>query len=120
MHATRFVNLLLIIVFTYSFKTATGQGTAPGYSIESTYGYTYSEQMVEGGEGFMLFTRIYLPEGEGPWPLVMTRTPYAYGNATGDNLVTGQEYAKRGLGYVVQGSTVLFNCIRTACSSRIS
>ncbi|NLN98849.1 MAG: CocE/NonD family hydrolase [Bacteroidales bacterium] len=64
-------------------------------------GYTYSEQMVEGGDGFKLLTRIYLPEGEGPWPVVVTRTPYVYGGR-GDNLLLGREYAKRGIGYIQQ------------------
>ena len=46
--------------------------------------YTYFEEMVEGGDGFKLLTRIYLPEGDGPWPVVVTRTPYVYGGR-GDN-----------------------------------
>ncbi len=72
------------------------------FSIDPTYEYTFQELMIEGGEGYKLFTKIYLPEGKGPWPVVMTRTPYAYGENKGDNVSLGQEYAKRGLGYVVQ------------------
>jgi uncharacterized protein len=77
------------------------QTAAPKYSIEPVYDYAYTEQMVEGGGGYKLFTRIYLPVGEGPWPVVMTRTPYAFG-ATGDNITIGRDYARRGLGYVMQ------------------
>ncbi len=72
------------------------------FSVKPTFEYTYQEKMIEGGEGYNLFTRIYLPKGEGPWPVVMTRTPYAFGEVKGDNVFLGQEYAKRGLGYVVQ------------------
>ena len=43
---------------------------------------------------------VYLPVGEGPWPVAFTRTPY--GNIQGDQLVLGQEYAKRGMGFIQQ------------------
>ena len=43
--------------------------------VPASHGYTYTEEMVPGGGGFKLLTRIYLPEGEGPWPVVVTRTP---------------------------------------------
>ena len=67
----------------------------------ATHGYTYTEEMVQGGSGFKLLTRIYLPEGEGPWPVVVTRTPYVYGGR-GDNNALGREYARRGIGYIQQ------------------
>lgn len=72
------------------------------FGVAPTYDYAYDEMMIDGGEGFKLFTRVYLPKGDGPWPVVMTRTPYAFGKTTGDNMLLGQAYAKRGLGYVVQ------------------
>lgn len=71
------------------------------FGVEAKYGYKYFEEMVLGGDTFKLMTRIYLPEGEGPWPVVVTRTPYVYGGS-GDNNVTGREYAKRGIGYIQQ------------------
>jgi len=63
--------------------------------------YRYFEEMVEGGDGFKLLTRIYLPEGEGPWPVVVTRTPYVY-MGRGDTNAAGREWAKRGIGYIQQ------------------
>lgn len=63
--------------------------------------YRYFEEMVEGGDGFKLLTRIYLPEGDGPWPVVVTRTPYVFGGR-GDNNRKGREYASRGIGYIQQ------------------
>ena len=69
--------------------------------FETVGDYTYFEEMVEGGDGFKLLTRIYLPEGEGPWPVVVTRTPYVY-FGRGDNNAIGREYARRGIGYIQQ------------------
>src|SRR5262252_2584607 len=34
------------------------------------------EQMVPMRDGVKLGTNIYLPEGQGPWPVVLQRTPY--------------------------------------------
>lgn len=34
------------------------------------------EVMVPMRDGVRLATNLYLPEGEGPWPVVLTRTPY--------------------------------------------
>lgn len=64
-------------------------------------GYVYFEEMVPSGEdGIRLLTRIYLPEGDGPFPVVVTRTPYVWG--TGDYIGAGREYARRGIGYIQQ------------------
>ena len=41
-------------------------------------GYTYKEVMVPCKDGTKLMTHIYLPDGEGPWPVVCTRTPYNF------------------------------------------
>ncbi|MBR6416460.1 MAG: CocE/NonD family hydrolase [Bacteroidales bacterium] len=86
-------------------RPAAGSFRAPDYgslfSVPAQYGYTYHEEMVQGGSQAKLLTRIYLPEGEGPWPVVVTRTPYVYGG-TGDNNALGREYAKRGIGYIQQ------------------
>jgi uncharacterized protein len=35
------------------------------------------EEMVAMRDGAKLATSIYLPQGEGPWPVVLTRTPYS-------------------------------------------
>ena len=63
--------------------------------------YTYHEEMVRGGDTVRLLTRIYLPEGPGPHPVVVTRTPYVYGGR-GDNNALAREYARRGIGYIQQ------------------
>ena len=66
-----------------------------------TGGYTYHEEMVEGGDGVRLLTRIYLPEGDGPHPVVVTRTPYVFGGR-GDTNAQAREYARSGIGYIQQ------------------
>ena len=35
------------------------------------------EEMVPMRDGVKLGTSIYLPSGDGPWPVVLTRTPYS-------------------------------------------
>ena len=39
------------------------------------------EVMVPMRDGVKLATNVFLPEGEGPWPVVLTRTPYGKGKA---------------------------------------
>jgi len=44
------------------------------------------DAMVEMRDGVHLATSIYLPEGDGPWPVILTRTPYnkaGYGQRSG-------------------------------------
>lgn len=64
-------------------------------------GYTYKEVMVPCKDGTKLMTHIYLPDGEGPWPVVCTRTPYNF-NWQGDQNEEGRQYAQRGIGYIIQ------------------
>jgi len=40
------------------------------------FAQTVHEEMVTMRDGVHLATSIYLPPGEGPWPVVLTRTPY--------------------------------------------
>lgn len=40
------------------------------------FAQTVREEMVPMRDGVHLATSIYLPPGEGPWPVVLTRTPY--------------------------------------------
>ncbi len=52
------------------------------------------EVMVEMRDGVHLATTVYLPEGDGPWPVILTRTPYnkaGYGQRSGQ--FTGHGYA---------------------------
>lgn len=37
---------------------------------------TFKEEMVEMRDGVKLATNVFVPEGPGPWPVALTRTPY--------------------------------------------
>lgn len=62
---------------------------APIYSQTPAPSNRLSE-MVAMRDGVKLATDIYLPEGKGPWPVVLTRTPYGKGN--GNPLWTNNGY----------------------------
>jgi predicted acyl esterase len=59
------------------------------------------ETMVPMRDGVKLATNVFLPEGEGPWPVVLSRTPYNKGEP---NRRRAQEkaYTERGYARVVQ------------------
>lgn len=67
----------------------------PDHAIAGT-----REERVLTRDGVALRTIVYLPEGEGPWPTLLTRTPYGFIEPIED--VNGREYASRGFAYVVQ------------------
>jgi len=57
-----------------------------------------TEEMVAMRDGIKLSTIIYLPEGSGPWPVVLIRTPYGKQSQTRSN----GEWTKNGFAFVVQ------------------
>ena len=48
----------------------------PLFAVLPMFAQTVREEMVTMRDGVHLATSIYLPPGEGPWPVVLTRTPY--------------------------------------------
>ncbi|MDT8427421.1 MAG: CocE/NonD family hydrolase [Pseudomonadales bacterium] len=54
--------------------------------------------MVPMRDGINLATNLYLPEGDGPWPVVLTRTPYNKNMAAGN----AKTYNERGYALVTQ------------------
>lgn len=58
-----------------------------------------TETMVPMRDGVKLATNVYLPKGDGPFPVVLTRTPY--GKDAGLSLASDR-YLKAGYVYVVQ------------------
>ena len=58
------------------------------------------DEMVTMRDGVHLATSIYLPPGEGPWPVVLTRTPYGKDAMYGPQ--THKEYLAHGYVRVVQ------------------
>ena len=94
-----FITILNLLSISPSLSAQ--QSHSQTFKVPATYDYIYFEEMVPGGDGHNLFTRIYLPKGDGPWPVVVTRTPYVF-QGKGDNNPLGREYAKRGIGYIQQ------------------
>ena len=52
--------------------------------------------MVPMRDGVKLATDVYLPDGEGPWPVILLRTPYGKGKSRGETAT------QRGYAYVSQ------------------
>ncbi|HSB09835.1 MAG TPA: CocE/NonD family hydrolase [Blastocatellia bacterium] len=77
----------LVSVLAQPGSTAKSQQSAPAVSKAS-------EQMVAMRDGVKLATSVYLPQGAGPWPVVLVRTPYGKDlQATGYALWTNRDYA---------------------------
>ena len=67
---------------------------------QPTYGVIERlEVMVPLSDGIKLATNIFLPDGEGPWPTILVRTPYDKGESGNES---GHFFAERGYAYVVQ------------------
>ncbi len=64
---------------------------------QSTAGLKPTEYMVAMRDGVKLATDVYLPEGQGPWPVILTRTPY---NKSRFN--QSVQWTSNGYAYVVQ------------------
>lgn len=63
--------------------------------------YEYQLVDVQTSDGLKLKTRIYKPTIAGPWPVLVTRTPYTWLGLDDTDRI-GQDYARRGIAYIVQ------------------
>lgn len=73
----------LIIVFSFgSFTTAFSQQPATTNPTTTSQAAPPIDQMAPMRDGVMLSTIIYLPEGQGPWLVVLVRTPYGKASQT--------------------------------------
>ena len=69
-------------------------------------GQAKSEQsMVPMRDGVQLATDLYLPTGEGPWPCVLSRTPYNKNGSRG----SAAQFVKEGFAFVAQDCRGRFN-----------
>jgi predicted acyl esterase len=57
--------------------------------------------MVPMRDGVRLATDVYLPSGDGPWPVALTRTPYGKGNV-GDTGIPLSRFVNSGIALVAQ------------------
>jgi predicted acyl esterase len=58
-----------------------------------------TEHMVPMRDGVKLATNVFLPEGEGPWPTIVTRTPYSKDGRFGEG---AGRYTASGYAFVAQ------------------
>jgi predicted acyl esterase len=87
------LSLTLILLFGSLFTNASQQ-TSAATSQQPASSNKPSEQMVPMRDGVKLATSIFLPQGKGPWPAVLVRTPYGKDlQATGNTLWTNREFA---------------------------
>jgi len=74
------------------FQHAAGTAALPGQ--QAPVRTNKLDQMVAMRDGIKLATSIYLPQGQGPWSVVLVRTPYGKDlQATGNALWTNRDYA---------------------------
>ncbi len=82
------ISLLILVLSLVAF--------APAFSQQPATGRT--DEMVPMRDGAKLATSIYLPEGDGPWPVVLVRTPYGKDTQSAGNA----SWTKRGFALVTQ------------------
>ena len=86
------------VALLWAIALSVAVNAASAADVESTSRHT--EYMVEMRDGVKLATSVYLPEGKGPWPAIVTRTPYnkeRYGTQA-------ERYTKDGYAFVTQDS----------------
>src|SRR3989454_12270588 len=94
-----FLVLTLIIVFSLGFfSTAASQQAGTTTQTTTSQPAQPIEQMAPMRDGVKLSTIIYLPEGKGPWPVVLVRTPYGKASQTRLN----GAWTKHGFAFVAQ------------------
>ena len=89
-----------------SLVTALMLGFAFGCA-QSSFAVVKRTQLVPMSDGIRLETDLYLPDGPGPWPVLLMRTPYpkAAPNFAND----GQNYTKKGWVFIAQDTRGRFN-----------
>jgi hypothetical protein len=83
---------IAILFFLGILLSAQAQQSAPAPSAKPL------EQMAVMRDDTKLSTAIYLPEGQGPWPVVLIRTPYGKATQSAGN----KRWTERGYALVVQ------------------
>lgn len=92
--ASVLVSIAIVLLLSSSFVSTLAQvGSAPSQTGAAQAAKPI-EQMVPMRDGVKLATSIFLPKGNGPWPVVLVRTPYGKDlQSTGYALWTNREYA---------------------------
>lgn len=90
---------LLLVSFLFTLVSGDAQ--------QNPFKGTFREEMVSMRDGVNLATNLFIPEGAGPWPTVLMRTPYGKDGrgkniAPGSNRQQATTYLTRGYALVVQ------------------
>ena len=94
------VLLCVVAVFVLGEQASAQRQNRPdGPTAEGT------EFMVPMRDGVKLATDVYLPEGEGPWPVILSRTPYSKRRGPRSAV----KYVGQGYAYVLQDCRGRFN-----------
>ena len=97
----RYVSALVAIMMLLSMLP----GVMAANSEEAAEEIIIEEVNFEVRDGTSLYAKVYRPKGDGPYPVLLTRTPY---NAAGDYAAVGNAFARKGYAVVVNDVRGLF------------
>lgn len=73
----------------------------PAGDVPEQKNYVYVDTVTYSADGHRMVTQVYLPKGEGPWPVVVYRTPY-FNFPAGDMFASYRRYAENGMAFLIQ------------------
>jgi len=97
--ASHFLSLLAFVALPSS---ALAQDDDPDIARFKAISEANTMVMVPMSDGVRLATDVYLPKGDGPFPVVFVKTPYNFNKLQGTGLDWAIEAVERGYAYVVQ------------------
>ncbi|HUK89297.1 MAG TPA: CocE/NonD family hydrolase, partial [Blastocatellia bacterium] len=105
----RFVSaLILAILFSIGYIASPGARQAAASSATVVQSAKTFEEMVPMRDGVKLSTIIFLPDGDGPWPVVLERTPYGKTSQLMSAGGGAKPWTSHGFAFVVQDVRGMF------------
>jgi predicted acyl esterase len=98
------LGLMAATLLTATGGSAMAQATAPAPAtpIAETPAINHLEIFTPMRDGTKLAANVFLPEGKGPWPVIVTRTPYLKDGKMFAKPDTAIRFTQAGYAYVVQ------------------
>ena len=100
--AQRASNFLAILAIVALPLSALAQDDDPDIAKFKAISEADTMVMVPMSDGVRLATDVYLPKGEGPFPVIFVKTPYNFNKLQGSGLDWAIEAVEHGYAYVVQ------------------